>query len=105
MVKIGSRASESRKYDVIEKDKRKLKLHWESDTELDEHLEAWTLQFQTTVDGVRRRCRSYRGLVVVPVDESRTQWSRVGYYELNICGMKAWQYGENWGDMATVVLV
>lgn len=42
--------------------------------------------------------------MIVPVEDSRGQWSRVGYYDFHIWGMNAWQCGEYFGKMATIIL-
>ena len=57
--------------------------HWHPDLELNPHLETFALQInclrpkpqETGITSI-----DYLGLVVSPVDESRTQWARLGYY-------------------------
>ncbi|KAF2032043.1 hypothetical protein EK21DRAFT_110257 [Setomelanomma holmii] len=105
MSKIESVSAALHRYKVVEDDKLKLKLNWNSDIPMQQRVFAWALQFQTDVQGTKRRCRSYRGLVIVSVDEAKTGWSRVGYYDFHIWGLKSWQYGKNWDKMTTITLV
>ena len=62
---------------------------WNPDVVPDEHWELSILQFVTT-----KHSESY-GLVIRPVDASKTSWQRVGFY-----GM-CWAYEDHGGNFAT----
>ena len=82
-----------------------INLYWARDSEHTDNADAYTLQIQAKVSGIKNRCRSYYGLVIVPTDDTKLRWQRVGRYTLRIRGLKAWSYGDERGQRSRITLI